>query len=138
METKELIALMNCQEKESLMKTLEIEFVDKTDEFLIARMPVTPKVHQHDNILHGGATFALAETVGSAGAYLFGNPETTFIRGLEMSGNHIKSVSKGYIYAKAKIIHKGRTTQVWDIKVTTEKDELISIFKLTTITLPKK
>ncbi len=130
--------LTNRLKKESLMNTLGIEFVDKGDNFLIARMPVTPKVHQLDGILHGGATFALAESVGSAAAYLFNIPNDTVIRGLEMSGNHLKSVRNGYVYARAEVIHNGRTTQVWDIKVTNEEKELISIFKLTTITLPKK
>ena len=59
------------------------------------------------------------------------------IRGIEISANHVKSVRDGFVYAQAKIIHKGRTTQLWQIRITNEDDELVSMVKLTTITLPK-
>ncbi len=129
---------MNGSEKESLMRTLEIDFVDVGEGFLIARMPVTPKLHQPDGVLHGGATFALAESVGSAAAYLFNKTQTPMVRGIEMSGNHLKGISEGFVYAKATAIHNGRTTQIWEIKVTNEAGDLISSCKLTTLTLPKK
>lgn len=136
---KELILkMMNGSEKESLMRTLEIDFVDVGEGFLIARMPVTPKLHQPDGVLHGGATFALAESVGSAAAYLFNKTQTPMVRGIEMSGNHLKGISEGFVYAKATAIHNGRTTQIWEIKVTNEAGDLISSCKLTTLTLPKK
>ena len=135
---KELILKkMNGSEKESLMRTLEIDFVDVGEDFLIARMPVTPKLHQPDGVLHGGATFALAESVGSAAAYLFNKTQNPMVRGIEMSGNHLKGISEGFVYAKAKAIHNGRTTQIWEIKVTNEAGDLISSCKLTTLTLPK-
>ena len=129
---------MNGSEKESLMRTLEIDFVDVGEDFLIARMPVTPKLHQPDGVLHGGATFALAESVGSAAAYLFNKTQNPMVRGIEMSGNHLKGISEGFVYAKAKAIHNGRTTQIWEIKVTNEAGDLISSCKLTTLTLTKK
>lgn len=138
MEKEELLKLMNGSEKESLMRTLEIDFVDVGDNFLTARMPVTPKLHQPDGVLHGGATFALAESVGSAAAYLFNKSKSTMVRGIEMSGNHLKGISEGYVFAKAIPVHNGRTTQIWEIKVTNEAGDLISSCKLTTLTLPKK
>ena len=138
MEKEKLLKLMNASENESLMRTLEIDFVDVGDCFLIARMPVTPKLHQPDGVLHGGATFALAESVGSAASYLFNKSKSIMVRGIEMSGNHLKGISEGYVYAKAIAIHNGRTTQIWEIKVTNEAGELISSCKLTTLTLPKK
>ena len=101
-------------------------------------MPVTPKLHQPDGVLHGGATFALAESVGSAASYLFNKSKSIMVRGIEMSGNHLKGISEGFVYAKAIAIHNGRTTQIWEIKVTNEAGELISSCKLTTLTLPKK
>jgi len=119
------------------METLDIEFVDVNDDFLIAKMPVTPKVHQPDGVLHGGAMVALAESVGSAASMLFLDEEHFYIRGIEISANHIKSVKEGFVFAKAKIVHKGRTTQLWDIKIRDEEDRLISVVKLTTIALPK-
>lgn len=138
MEKDQLLKMMNGSEKESLMRTLEIDFVDVGDDFLVARMPVTPKLHQPDGVLHGGATFALAESVGSAAAYLFNKTKNPMVRGIEMSGNHLKGISEGFVYAKAKAIHNGRTTQIWEIKVTNEAEDLISSCKLTTLTLPKK
>ncbi|MFW2374899.1 MAG: PaaI family thioesterase, partial [Cellulophaga baltica] len=96
------------------------------------------KVFQPDGVLHGGAMVALAESVGSAASYIFLNAQEVTVRGLEISANHVKSIREGYVYAKAIIIHKGRTTQVWDIKLTDANDNLISICKLTTISLPKK
>ena len=138
MEKEQLLKMMNGSEKESLMRTLEIDFVDVGDDFLVARMPVTPKLHQPDGVLHGGATFALAESVGSAAAYLFNKTKNPMVRGIEMSGNHLKGISEGFVYAKAKVIHNGRTTQIWEIKVTNEAEDLISSCKLTTLTLPKK
>jgi|TARA_B110001452_G_scaffold251710_1_gene240995 1,4-dihydroxy-2-naphthoyl-CoA hydrolase len=138
MEKELILKKMNGSEKESLMRTLEIDFVDVGEDFLIARMPVTPKLHQPDGVLHGGATFALAESVGSAAAYLFNKTQTPMVRGIEMSGNHLKGISEGFVYAKATAIHNGRTTQIWEIKVTNEAGDLISSCKLTTLTLPKK
>ncbi|MGY8966930.1 MAG: PaaI family thioesterase [Flavobacteriales bacterium] len=138
MEKELVLKKMNGSEKESLMRTLEIDFVDVGEDFLVARMPVTPKLHQPDGVLHGGATFALAESVGSAAAYLFNKTQSPMVRGIEMSGNHLKGISEGFVYAKAIAIHNGRTTQIWEIKVTNEAGDLISSCKLTTLTLPKK
>jgi len=138
MEKEQLLKMMNGSEKESLMRTLEIDFVDVGDDFLVARMPVTPKLHQPDGVLHGGAIFALAESVGSAAAYLFNKTKNPMVRGIEMSGNHLNGISEGFVYAKAIAIHNGRTTQIWEIKVTNEAGDLISSCKLTTLTLPKK
>lgn len=124
--------------KNTLMETLNIEVIDFGDDFLTARMPVTSKVHQPDGVLHGGATAALAESVGSFASHVFIDTETFFVRGLEITANHLKSVKEGFVYAKATFLHKGRTTQLLDIRVTDDDDNLISICRLSTITLPKK
>lgn len=123
--------------KNTLMETLEIEFVDVGENFLVARMPINSRVHQPDGVLHGGATVALAESVGSAASYVFLDGQKVFVRGIETSANHVRSISEGEVYARATIIHKGRTTQLWDIKVTDKEGNLISICKLTTIALPR-
>ncbi|MEZ4779239.1 MAG: PaaI family thioesterase [Flavobacteriaceae bacterium] len=117
----------------TLMETLEIEFVDISESEVVAKMPVTPRVHQPDGILHGGATLALAESVGSAGAFLFLNDANIQVRGIEISGNHIKGAKDGFVFAKAKMVHKGRTIQLWHIDIVNEKEELISFVKLTTM-----
>lgn len=133
----EILAISKKMCQNTLMETLEIEFTEVGDDFLIARMPVTPRVHQPDGVLHGGASVALAESVGSAGAYFFLNSEEVVIRGIEIAANHVKSVSDGYVYAHASILHKGRTTQLWQIKITNEEGALVSLVKLTTLSLPK-
>ena len=134
----EILAISKKMCKNTLMETLEIEFTDVGDDFLIARMPVTPRVHQPDGVLHGGASVALAESVGSAGALFFLDSENVVIRGIEIAANHVKSVRDGYVYAHASIVHKGRTTQLWQIKILNEEGDLVSLVKLTTLSLPKR
>ncbi|MFK2820863.1 PaaI family thioesterase [Flavobacteriaceae sp. LMIT009] len=134
---EELIARLNSVCKDTLMETLQIEVCDVGDDFLVARMPVNSKVHQPDGILHGGATVALAESTGSFAAHVFVDLEKYFVRGIEISANHLKGVKEGYVYAKATFIHKGRSTQLLDIKITNAENQLISVCKLTTIALPK-
>lgn len=124
--------------KNTLMETLDIQYIDFGEDYLVAQMPVTPRVHQPDGVLHGGAMVALAESVGSAASFMFLDGESMFVRGIEISANHVKSKREGMVYAKATFIHKGRTTQLWNIDVVDEEDVLISKVKLTTIALPKK
>jgi len=123
--------------KNTLMETLSIEYIDVGEDYLTARMPVGPKVHQPDGVLHGGASVALAESVGSAASYVFLDAEHVAIRGIEISANHVKSVKDGYVFATARFIHKGRTTQLWEISICNEDKQLISHCKLTTIALSK-
>mgnify|MGYP003338668416 CR=1 FL=1 len=134
---EELLLKANSVCKANLMETLQIEFVDAGENFITARMPVNNRVHQPDGVLHGGATAALAETVGSFAAHIFIDTKAHFVRGIDLSAQHVKSVKTGYVYAKAKCMHNGRTTQVFDIKVTNDNNELISLCKLTTIIIPK-
>ena len=124
--------------KNTLMETLNIEFIDFGDNSIVARMPVNSRVYQPDGVLHGGATVALAESVGSFAAHIFTNLQEYFVRGIEINANHIKSVTEGYVYAKASFIHKGKTTQLLEIKITDDNDNLVSLCKLTTISLPIK
>ena len=134
---EQILAACNAICKNTLMETLEIEFIDLTEDVLIARMPVTPRVHHPDGLLHGGASVALAESIGSAAAIVFLGKENSTIRGLEISANHIKSISDGFVYAKATALHRGKTTQLWQIRIENEAAELISLVKLTTITFYK-
>ncbi len=138
MTNEELLQLSKKVCKNTLMETLKIEFTEVGDNYLIAKMPVTSEVHQPDGVLHGGASVALAESVGSMASYIFLNTKDFFIRGIEITANHLKSISEGWVYAKATFIHKGRTTQLFEIRITDEEDRLISIVKLTTIALPKE
>jgi len=135
---EEILAQCDKMCKNTLMETLEISFCEVGKDYIIAKMPVTPKVHQPDGVLHGGAMVALAESVGSAASHIFHDLSKFYIRGIEISANHVKSVKEGYVYARAEVVHPGRTTQLWDIKIRDEQEQLISVVKLTTIALPKK
>lgn len=137
MKKEEILAKCNAMCKNTLMETLNIEFIDIGEDFVTAKMPVNSKVHQPDGILHGGATVALAESVGSVASQILLDSSKFFIRGIEISANHLKSIREGEVFAKATFIHKGRTTQLWDIRVTDSENNLISLVKLTTIALPK-
>lgn len=135
---EKILKVCNDSSKNTMMETLQIEYIDVGEDFLVGKMPVNPTVHQPDGVLHGGALVALAESVGSMASYIFMDAQKMFVRGIEISANHIKSVRDGEVFAKAIIIHKGRTTQLWDIKITNAEDELLSVCKLTTIALPRK
>ena len=135
---EDIIKIGNKACKNTLMETLSIEIVDAGPDFVTAKMPVNSRVYQPDGVLHGGATVALAESVGSFAAHLLLNTENIIVRGIQISANHIKSVKEGNIYAKATFAHKGRTTQLFDIRVTDDENNLVSLCKLTTMALPKK
>ena len=116
--------------KNTLMETLNIEFVDVTQDTITARMPVNSRVHQPDGVLHGGASVALAESVGSAGAYIFLQNKNVSIRGIEIAANHVKSIRDGFVYAHATIVHKGRTTQLWQIRIENQRQRINLISKI--------
>jgi 1,4-dihydroxy-2-naphthoyl-CoA hydrolase len=124
--------------KNTLMETLEIEFTDAAEGMLQAKMPVNPRVHQPMGLLHGGASVALAESVGSSASAMFVNTDEEEVRGIEISANHLKSKREGMVYGTARIIHKGRSIHLWEIKITDEEGALISLCKLTNMVLPRK
>ena len=132
-----ILARCNGYIKNTLMETLEIEYIDAGEGYLKAKMPVNSRVHQPVGILHGGATAALAESVGSAASLMFVDETEFEARGIEISANHLKSKRAGTVYGTARLVHKGRSIHLWEIKVTDENDELISLCKLTNIILPK-
>ena len=136
-DKKSLLEKFNLRNKNTLMEVLDIEFVDIGENYLTAKMPVTSKVHQPLGQLHGGATAALAETVGSAASNFFIDTENEFVNGIQLSINHIKSKREGEVYATARNIHKGRSTHLWEIEVVDEEGKLISICKITNIVLKK-
>ena len=138
MDKEKTLLTLNSFNKNTLMETLKIEFVDVGVDFVTAKMPVNSDVHQPYGILHGGATAALAETVGSCASALFVDTKTKIIKGIELSVNHLKSKKEGTVFGIAKPIHKGRTTHLWEIKVVDENEQLISICKITNIVLDKK
>lgn len=132
------LKLCNRISKNTLMETLEIKYTDAGEGFLQATMPVNSRVHQPMGLLHGGATVALAESVGSAASVLFIDPEKEEVRGIEIAANHLKSKKDGIVTATAKIIHKGKSLHLWEIKITDEEGRLISLCKITNMVLQKK
>jgi 1,4-dihydroxy-2-naphthoyl-CoA hydrolase len=138
MDKKEILKLTNAICKNTLMETLEIEYTDLGEDYLTARMPVSPKVYQPDGVLHGGATAALAESVGSAAVLVLNKNPKAIVRGIEISANHLKSVQSGYVHATARPINLGKTIQLWEVKVEDDNQQLISICKLTTYTRYKE
>ena len=133
-----MLQLCNEWSNNTLMETLEIEYIDAGEDFLTAKMPVNSRVHQPMGLLHGGASVALAESVGSAASIMFVNPEKSEVRGIEISANHLKAKRDGMVYATAKIVHKGRSIHLWEIRITDENDNLVCLCKLTNMILPRK
>jgi len=119
------------------METLGIEFTDFGDDFVEATMPVNSRVHQPAGLLHGGATAALAESLGSCGSFIMMGDEAAGVVGIEINANHIRSIKEGTVRARGTLVHKGRKTHVWDIRVTDENGKLISVCRLTNMILPK-
>lgn len=138
LEKDKMLEYCNQFSKNTLMQTLNIEFIDAGADFLVAKMPVNSSVHQPMGLLHGGASVALAESVGSAASHFFINNENQEVRGIEISANHLKSIREGVVFGTARIIHKGKTLHLWEIKITDEAGNLISLCKLTNMVLSKK
>ena len=137
MKSTSALEKLNAISKNTLMETLGIKYTEIGDDFLVATMPVNSKVHQPMGLLHGGATVALAESVGSAASHYFRLDDNQEVRGIEINANHVRSVKEGIVTATARILHKGRTTILWEVKIVDEKQRLISICKLTCIILTK-
>jgi uncharacterized protein (TIGR00369 family) len=116
---------------------LGIEFTRSGSDFVEATMPVDNKL-QPMGLLHGGASLALAETIASGGSYLLVDPEKYDVLGLQVSGNHLSTVNKGTLFARAEIIHRGKTTHVWDVKIRDENNKLICITRVTMMIVRKK
>ena len=117
--------------KNTLLEHLSIKVSKISDDFIEATMPVTAKTHQPMGYLHGGATLALAESIGSLASFLIADPKKYHVFGLEINANHIKSKKDGELIARATPIHIGTRTHIWDIKVRDEKGDLISVVRLT-------
>lgn len=138
MDVKGTLAKINSFMSNTLMETLEIKFTDIGSDFLVATMPVSAKVHQPLGLLHGGASVALAESVGSTASYFLIDQTRYEVRGIEISANHLRSVKSGMVTATAKLQHKGKSTHLWEIRIEDEQKKLVTLCKLTNIVLEKK
>lgn len=130
---------LNDWSKGTLMQTLGIRYTAIGEDYLEATMPVGPKHHQPMGILHGGATAALAESVGSAASGLYLKDTGRYAVGLELAINHLRSVRSGLITARAEAIHRGRSTHLWQIFIRDEQGRNVAMAKLTMIVMtPQK
>lgn len=110
---------------------LEMEWVEVGDDFLRMRMPVSERTRQPYGILHGGASCALAETIGSMASYLYIDPEKFQCVGMEINANHLKAAKSGFVIATCKPFHLGKQSHVWDIRIHNETEELVCVSRLT-------
>jgi len=138
MDKNKTLKLLESIVSNTLMETLEIKYTDVGKDFLVATMPVNKRVHQPMGLLHGGASVALAESVGSTASHLFVDTDKYEVRGIEISANHLRSKKEGMVTATARILHRGKRTHLWQIRIEDEQNRLISLCKLTNIILPKK
>ncbi|GGJ65883.1 uncharacterized protein (TIGR00369 family) [Anoxybacillus voinovskiensis] len=121
----------------TLLEALGIEITELGQGHVVATMPVDHRTHQPFGLLHGGASVALAETVASIGAYALVDQETEGVVGLEINANHIRAVRSGTVTATGTVLHRGKTTMVWDIKITDEQQRLVCVSRCTIAVIKK-
>jgi 1,4-dihydroxy-2-naphthoyl-CoA hydrolase len=123
--------------KGNMGEHLGMEFIEIGENYLKAKMPVDHRTKQPYGLLHGGASVALAETLGSIGAALVADAEKYYCVGLEINANHVRGVKDGFVIATATPLHIGTSTQVWDIKIHDEKEKLVCVSRLTVAVLKR-
>lgn len=128
---------LNSLNKKTLIKQLGIEFLENREGYLKASMPVDERTRQPLGLLHGGASLALAETIGSLGSALLVDLDKFEVRGANINANHVGAISEGFVYGVAEIIHRGRYTHVWNINITDKDGRLISVSRLTNMIIEK-
>lgn len=122
----------------TMAEHLGMEWLEVGDNFLKMRMPVDERTHQPYGLLHGGASCALAETIGSVASHFIIDPQKFMCVGLEINANHVRSARSGYVTATCTPLHIGASTHVWDIKIHDEREKLVCISRLTVAVLKKK
>jgi 1,4-dihydroxy-2-naphthoyl-CoA hydrolase len=123
--------------KNTMGEHIGIEWLAPGDDYLQARMPVDHRTQQPYGLLHGGASVALAETLGSVAAAMVVDHSKFYCVGLEINANHVRSVKQGFVTGIAKPIHIGKTTQVWDIRIYDEREKLVCVSRLTVAVLKR-
>ncbi len=121
-----------------MIGTLDIMVTEIGDDFVRGTMPVDARTHQPYGLLHGGASVALAETLGSIASMLCSDAKTERAVGLDINANHIRAVTSGRVTGTARPLHVGRTTHVWEIRIEDESGRLVCIARLTTAVVPKQ
>jgi 1,4-dihydroxy-2-naphthoyl-CoA hydrolase len=129
---------LNAFSANTLVEHLGIQVTAVGEDFIEAKMPVDHRTHQPYGLLHGGASVALAETLGSVAAHCTVDDQNKYCVGLEINANHIKSVKSGFVTGVARPIHIGSRTHVWEIRITNESAELVCISRLTMAVIDKR
>ena len=129
--------ILNQSSKNSMVEHLGIIYTEVGEDYISAKMPVDHRTHQPYGILHGGASVALAETLGSVAATFSVDHEKYNCVGIEINANHIKSVRDGWVYGTAKPVHVGKSTQIWEIRINNEASELVCVSRLTLAVIRK-
>jgi 1,4-dihydroxy-2-naphthoyl-CoA hydrolase len=124
--------------KNTLGEHIGMQFSEIGEDYLKATMPVDHRTHQPYGLLHGGASAALAETLGSVSSALVIDQEKFICVGIEINANHVRSVRSGYVTGTCTPIHIGATTHVWDIRIHDERNKLVCVSRLTVAILKKK
>lgn len=124
--------------KDTMISYLGIEITEAGPDYLCGRMPVDHRTYQPMGLLHGGASVVLAESLASMGAALQVDLTKKACVGLEINANHLRSVREGWVYGKATPIHVGRSTQVWETRITSEAGDLLCISRMTVAVIDKK
>jgi len=132
------LEILNSKYNSNMCEFIGIEYTEIGKDYLCAKMPVSERTRQPLGLLHGGASVVLAESVGSLASNLCVDNTKQYCVGLSINANHVKSLTEGFVYAKAEALHIGGKTHIWNIKVTTEDDELVCMSRLTVAVLDKK
>ncbi len=122
----------------TMMEHIGIEFTEIGDDYIRGRMPVDHRTFQPAGLLHGGASVALAETLGSVSAFLCLERDDQYVVGMEINANHVRPVRSGYVYGECKPIHIGSSTHIWQTRITDEQDNLVCISRMTLAVLTYK
>ncbi len=130
--------ILNQSSQNTMVEHLGIEYTELGENYISAKMPVDHRTHQPHGFLHGGASVALAETLGSVAANMIIDQSEYFCVGLEINANHIRSMKNGWVYGTAKPIHIGKSTHIWEIKINNEEQQLVTISRLTLAVLKKE
>lgn len=128
---------INRSHDNTAVSQMGIEFTEVGDDYLVARMPVDARTRQPAGLLHGGATMLFAETLASCAAWQTIDRARTDAVGLEINANHLHAVREGWVTGRVAPIHAGRSTQVWEVRVTDEKERLVSVGRVTVSLIAK-
>lgn len=137
MNTRTTVAEINQFAKGNMLEHLGIEITEVGSDYLCGKMPVDHRTMQPFGLLHGGASVVLAETLGSIASNLLIDNKKNYAVGLEINANHIKSAKNGFVYGRAVIVHAGKRTHIWEVKISNESDELVCISRLTVAIIDK-